>query len=149
MKLKQRINALREQINIRLYDSRERTLGTLSKGSILVAISTIIALVLYHGFELSVEQDKIVGYVVRGSIGYYLIKFLTELLYNFKPRQFLLDRRWEALLMAFLIIDILTINIAHVELLSTFGQFIGIPGLRSGFVLMLQFYVLIIVGLEL
>ena len=148
MKLKQRINALREQINIRLYDSRDRVLGTLSKGSILVALFTIVALVGYHGFQLSEEQNKIVGFVVRGSIGYYLLKFLTELLYNFKPKQFLLDRRWEALLMAFLIINILSINLAQVELLSTLGQFIGIPGLRSGFVFMLQFYVLIIVGLE-
>lgn len=143
-----RLNAVRELINIRLYDSRDRVLNVLSKGSLFVALSTIVSLVFYHGFELDASQNQTVGYIVRASIGYYLIKFLLELFYNFQPKQFLKDRKWEALLMLFLVLDIVAINTAHVELLSALGNFIGVPGLQSGFLLMLQFYFLIIVGLE-
>lgn len=143
-----KVNAFRERVNIRLYDSRDGVLLWLSRGSIFVAFATIIALVIYHGFALSEANNKVVGYIVRASIGYYLVKFILELLYNFQPLQFLYRRRWEALLMLFLVTDIVVINTAHVEMLNALGQFIGIPGLQDGFLLFLQFYFLIIVGLE-
>src|SRR6056300_567286 len=120
----------------------------MSRGSLFVALFTIISLVIYHGFALEEAQNQVVGYIVRASIGYYLIKFILELFYNFQPLQFLKSRKWEALLMLFLITDIVVINTAHVEILSSIGQFIGVPGLQSGFLIVLQFYFLVIVGLE-
>jgi Trk-type K+ transport system membrane component len=120
----------------------------LSRGSVLVALTTLIALVFYHGFELEAHQNKVVGYVVRGSIGYYLVKYLLELLYNFHPIQFLKDRKWEGILMLFLIVDILIINLAGFELLNEAGLFLKIPGLQESFLIVLQCYVLVIVGLE-
>ena len=107
MSIESRFNALRERINIRLYDSRDFMLRLLSRGSVLVALSTLVALVFYHGYTLEPHQNTVIGYIVRGSIGYYLIKFLLELFYNFHPKQFLKDRKWESALMLFLIIDIL------------------------------------------
>ena len=148
MSLESRLNALRERINIKLYDSRELVLPMLSRGSVLVALTTLIALVFYHGFELEAHQNKVVGYVVRGSIGNYLVKYLLELLYNFHPIQFLKDRKWEGILMLFLIVDILIINLAGFELLNEAGLFLKIPGLQESFLIVLQCYVLVIVGLE-
>jgi trk system potassium uptake protein TrkH len=120
----------------------------LTRGSVLVAFTTLVALVFYHGFELQAHQNKVVGYVVRGSIGYYLVKYLLELLYNFHPIQFLKDRKWEGILMLFLIVDILIINLAGFELLNEAGLFLKIPGLQESFLIVLQCYVLVIVGLE-
>lgn len=148
MSLESRLNALRERINIKLYDSREFVLRMLSRGSVLVALTTLIALVFYHGFELEARQNKLVGYIVRGSIGYYLVKYLLELLYNFHPIQFLKDRKWEGILMLFLIVDILIINLTGFELLNEAGLLLKIPGLQESFLIVLQCYVLVIVGLE-
>lgn len=120
----------------------------LSRGSVLVALTTLIALVFYHGFELEARQNTVVGYVVRGSIGYYLVKYLLELLYNFHPIQFLKDRKWEGILMLFLIVDILIINLTGFELLNEAGLLLKIPGLQESFLIVLQCYVLVIVGLE-
>lgn len=148
MSLESRLNALRERINIKLYDSREFVLRMLSRGSVLVALTTLVALVFYHGFELEARQNAVVGYVVRGSIGYYLVKYLLELLYNFHPIQFLKDRKWEGILMLFLIVDILIINLTGFELLNEAGLHLKIPGLQESFLIVLQCYVLVIVGLE-
>ena len=148
MSIESRFNALRERINIRLYDSRDFMLRLLSRGSVLVALSTLVALVFYHGYTLEPHQNTIIGYIVRGSIGYYLIKFLLELFYNFHPKQFLKDRKWESALMLFLIIDILVINVTGFELLNQAGLLLKIPGLQESFLIVLQCYVLVIVGLE-
>ncbi|MCO4791479.1 MAG: hypothetical protein KC437_05450, partial [Flavobacteriales bacterium] len=76
MSIESRFNALRERINIRLYDSRDFMLRMLSRGSVLVALTTLVALVFYHGYELEAHQNRWIGYIVRGSLGYYLVKFL-------------------------------------------------------------------------
>ena len=148
MSFKQRFNAFREQVNIRLYDSRDLVLGLLSRISFLVALITIVSLVWYHGYQLNEVQNFWVGIIVRASIGYYVVKFILELVYNFQPWEFIKARKWEAILMLFLILDILVINLGGVEILSAIGNAIGISSLQSGFVLLLQFYVGIIVFLE-
>lgn len=148
MSFKQRFNAFREQVNIRLYDSRDLVLGLLSRISFLVALTTIVSLVWYHGYQLNEVQNFWVGIIVRASIGYYVVKFILELVYNFQPWEFIKARKWEAILMLFLILDILVINLGGVEILSAIGNAIGISSLQSGFVLLLQFYVGIIVFLE-
>ena len=56
MSIESRFNALRERINIRLYDSRDFMLRMLSRGSVLVALTTLVALVFYHGYELEAHQ---------------------------------------------------------------------------------------------
>lgn len=148
MSFKQRFNAFREQVNIRLYDSRDLVLGLLSRISFLVALTTIVSLVWYHGYQLNEVQNFWVGIIVRASIGYYVVKFILELVYNFQPWEFIKARKWEAILMLFLILDISVINLGGVEILSAIGNAIGISSLQSGFVLLLQFYVGIIVFLE-
>lgn len=148
MSFKQRFNAFREQVNIRLYDSRDLVLGLLSRISFLVALTTIVSLVWYHGYQLNDVQNFWVGIIVRASIGYYVVKFILELVYNFQPWEFIKARKWEAILVLFLILDISVINLGGVEILSAIGNVIGISSLQSGFVLLLQFYVGIIVFLE-
>ena len=148
MSFKQRFNAFREQVNIRLYDSRDLVLGLLSRISFLVALTTIVSLVWYHGYQLNEVQNFWVGIIVRASIGYYVVKFILELVYNFQPWEFIKARKWEAILVLFLILDISVINLGGVEILSAIGNVIGISSLQSGFVLLLQFYVGIIVFLE-
>ena len=88
MSLDNQIKTIRERVNIRLYDSRDSALKLLSFGSLFVALFTIVSLVIYHGFQLNDVQNKIIGYIVRGSIGYYLVKFIIELITIFNPVNF-------------------------------------------------------------
>lgn len=148
MGIKQRINVAREFINIRLYDSRNFVMSSLATGSLFVATFTLLVLVFYHGFDLDEGRNLLVGYIVRGSIAFYLVKFFLELFYDFHPWQFLKKRKWEAFLMLFIILDILSINILDFEILNKIGQYFKIAGLQDSFLLFLQGYFLVIVGLE-
>ena len=123
-------------------------MSSLATGSLFVATFTLMVLVFYHGYELDASKKAIVGYVVRGSIAYYLLKYFLELFYNFNPLQFLKDRKWEGFLMLFLIIDIISINAFGFEILNQLGRVLRIPGLQESFLLFLQAYFLVIVGLE-
>jgi len=123
-------------------------MSSLATGSLFVATFTLMVLVFYHGYDLDAGKKIIVGYVVRGSIAYYLLKYFLELFYNFNPLQFLKDRKWEGFLMLFLIIDIISINAFGFEILNQLGRVLRIPGLQESFLIFLQAYFLVIVGLE-
>lgn len=148
MSLKERFNAFRERVNIRLYNSRGPVLAFFSRGSLWVALITLTSLVFYHGYKLSPEQNHIVGLIVRGSIAFYLLKFLIEVVYHFRPKQLFLDRKWETALMIFLFLDILCINLFDFELMNALGSYLGIRSFRASFLILIQVYFIAIVGLE-
>ena len=50
--------------------------------------------------------------------------------------------------MLFLIVDIVIINLTGFELLNEAGLLLKIPGLQESFLIVLQCYVLVIVGLR-
>ena len=133
-------------MNILLYDSRDFVLGALSRISFLVALSQF-SLVIFHG-NLNDAQNHIIGLIIKILHKLLLIEISDRGYLQFPSVGVCEARKWEAILMAFLVLDILVINIQGVELLSFLGDAIGVSSLHSGFVLLLQFNVMIIVFLE-
>lgn len=147
--LKRRINAFRERVNIRLYDSRDRVLRDLRTAGTLISSLTILALVYFHGFQLDLADHAVVEFIVKFSIGFYLLKYVMEFVYSFSPIQHLKETKWEGILMAFLFLNILSINIFGTEIMSFVGGVLGIDALDQFFLLFIQGYFLLIVFLEL
>lgn len=144
-----KLNSIREKINIRLYDSKARVLQGLRRAGTLISITTILSLVYFHGFHLDEAHTAIVHFIIKFSIGFYIIKYLVEFIYSFSPIQHLKETKWEGLLMLYLVLDIAVINLFKVELMSSLGEYIGIEQLGGFFMLFIQAYFLLIVFLEL
>lgn len=147
--LRRRINAIRERINIRLFDSRDRVLKDLRTAGVLISSMTIFALIYFHGFKLTLAERAVVEFIVKFSIGFYLLKYVLEFVYSFSPIEHLKETKWEGILMGFLFLNILSINIFGTELMSILGKVSGLEGLDQFFLLFIQGYFLLIVFLEL
>ncbi|MDX5404109.1 MAG: hypothetical protein LPK28_01270, partial [Bacteroidota bacterium] len=114
----ERINRIRERINLRLYKSKINALAFLKWGSGIIATLTILALIYYHGFPINPQERFWITLLVKFSIGFYIVKYIIEFIYSFTPIQHLRETKWEGLLMLFLVIDIISINLFGVELMS-------------------------------
>lgn len=147
--LKRRINAFREKANIKLYDSRDRVLKDLRTAGVFISSLTILVLIGFHGFSLTLAQHAIVEFTVKFSIGFYILKYVAEFIYSFSPIQHLKATKWEGILMAFLFLNILSINVFGTEIMGFFGQVLGLEALDQFFLLFIQGYFLLIVFLEL
>lgn len=139
---------MRERINIRLFDSRDRVLSDLRKAGVLISSLTIFALIYFHGFDLSIAERSVVEFIIKFSIGFYLLKYVVEFVYSFSPVQHLKETKWEGILMAFLFLNILSINLLDTEIMSFLGKVLGMKALESFFLLFIQGYFLLIVFLE-
>lgn len=147
--LKRRVNAFRERVNIRLFDSRDKVLRDLRTAGVLISSLTILVLIYYHGFKLELEERAVVEFTIKFSIGFYLIKYIIEFIYSFSPIQHLKETKWEGILMAFLFLNILSINLFDTEIMSFVGTVLGVEALDAFFLLFIQGYFLLIVFLEL
>lgn len=147
--LQRRINALRERINIRLFDSRDRVLQDFRTAGVMISSLAILSLIYFHGFHVSLAEIAVIEFIIKFSIGFYLFKYVMEFVYSFSPIQHLKETKWEGMLMAFLFLNILSINIFGTEIMSFLGGLLGMEALEQFFVLFIQGYFLLIVFLEL
>ncbi len=116
---RQTVNRIREWINLRIYDSKIPAIRLLRYLSVPLSIAAVISLLLSHGFALEPTQKEWVDYLLKTTIGFYILKYVVEFFYSFSPLQYLKDSRWEGLLMGYMTVNILSFNLFGVEILST------------------------------
>ena len=146
--LQQRINQIREWVNLRIYDSKPSVLLWLRRISIPLSITSVAALMAYHGFQLNDAQELLVELLLKGTIAFYLIKYLIQLFFSFSPWQDIKERRWEALFMVSMALYILAVNLFDEHIIESFGQTLGLDNLEALFMIFVQGYFLLFVALE-
>ena len=96
---------LREKINLAIYDSKKGVLGTLRMLNLLVSITAILTIIYYYGYPISGETKEDLLWVIKGSFGFYVLRYFIRFFYSFKPLQFIQDNWFESILMNLLLID--------------------------------------------
>ncbi len=143
-----RINTFREWVNLRIYDSKPLVTKLLGYASAPLSIVAMAALIAYHGFKLNPAESAWVEFILKGTIGFYIFKYLMEIFYSFSPPEFIRETKWEGLLMLYMIIDILCINLLGIEIISMAGQAMGFEKLDQLFMVAIQAYFLLFAALE-
>ena len=146
--LQQRINQIREWVNLRIYDSKPGVLLWLRRISIPLSFTSVAALMAYHGFQLNDAQELLVELLLKGTIAFYLIKYLIQLFFSFSPWEDIKERRWEALFMVSMALYILAVNLFDEHIIESFGQTLGLDSLEALFMIFVQGYFLLFVALE-
>ncbi len=146
--LQQRINQIREWVNLRIYDSKPGVLLWLRRISIPLSFTSVAALMAYHGFQLNDAQELLVELLLKGTIAFYLIKYLIQLFFSFSPWEDIKERRWEALFMVSMALYILAVNLFDEHIIESFGQTLGLDNLEALFMIFVQGYFLLFVALE-
>ena len=143
------LRSFRERVNIFLFDSREQVLGALSYASLAVSIFAIGVLVYYFGYPQDDSSRSFVVMVMRGSFGFYFVKYLLGFIYSFQPSDYLRETWFEGVLMALIFINSISLFAFDFQLVRWIGTEVGFENLTSFYVLFIQVYFLFIVGIEL
>ena len=139
----------RERINVGLYHSKDRVLGVLKVLNLLVSASALFVLALYYGFTNESETAaQLLGFV-KFSFGFYVLQYITRLLYDFQPRDFLRHTWFEAAVMVVLVIEGFSDLLTGELLISRFIQSIGFNSISDFYTIFIQGYFFTIVLAEL
>lgn len=142
------VDAAREWVNLRIYNSKNPVVKGMRYLSVPISIAAIGALILFHGFKLQPADQAWVDWILKGTIGFYIFKYLLEFFYSFSPAAYLKESKWEGLLMLYMIINIISINVLNIELMSKIGGLFGFEQLDQFFMVVVQVYFLLFIALE-
>ena len=139
---------IREWVNLRIYSTKNVVIKGLRYISVPLSILAFGSLIYSYGFSLSSDKLLAINYLLKATIGFYIIKFLVEGFYSFSPIQYIKNSKWETFLMSYMIINIFLINVFDIEIISSIGKSLGLMQLEEFLMIFIQGYFLIFVALE-
>lgn len=142
------IQSIRERINLALYDSKDKVLNSFKNGSFIVAGLILSLLVYQFGFDPSDEIKDWIFYGVKASFIFYILKYLVDIIYSYEPIKFIRNSKLEGLLLLLILINAITALSLEQSLLNWIGYQLELFNLENFYILFIQFYFFIILGIE-
>ncbi len=112
--------------------------------SAVISLVTIVCIICYHGFYISLETKNIIREIIYGSLCFYIIKYFIFLFYSLHRKEFLKKSWFEGLVIFLLIAQFLSVNIFHYNV-----DFFQSENFENSYLLFIQVYFLVIVLVEL
>ena len=139
------IREFRERVNLLIYDSKRIVLGTLSILNVLVSLTAIGVLVYNYGFEQTADSKEMCFRIIESSFGFYILRFLIKLLYNFNPLKFLKSNWFEGTIMLLLIVEGFNYNFMGGMVLKPIFKSIGFTDFGAFSTIFVQLFIFIII----
>ncbi|MFO7616762.1 MAG: potassium transporter TrkG [Bacteroidales bacterium] len=139
----------RERVNLRLFESKSRVLGSLTWLTLIFSLISLMAIVYYYGFPQSPDSIRTVQLVIRLSLWFYIFKYLVRIFYDFHPGIFIRENRLDGIVFLFLVAEQVLYLITGGDYFNRlFSKLIDIQ-VGDLSILAVQLYFFIIVGVEL
>jgi len=143
------LQSIREKVNLAIYDSKEKVLKNLKGLSFVVSLIAVGTLIYYYGFPTTQSTREALLTIIKLSFAFYIIRYLIRLFYTFEMANFLKSTWFEGLLMLLLTADGIGSIFYNTTLEQVLFAKIDVETFTPFYVLFIQLYLLIIVGIEL
>lgn len=143
------IPALREAINLRLYDHKSGVTLTLRVMSVCISLVALLALIYYHGYPTTPDQNEWITRIIQLSLGFYVFKYFVRILFDWHPRVFFRNTWLEGILILLIVLNSISRWLFDFPLITRIGQWVGILSLDNFLLLFIQGYLLVMVAVEL
>ncbi|MGA0435779.1 MAG: hypothetical protein ACO3MV_08925, partial [Flavobacteriales bacterium] len=138
----------RERVNVFLYGSKNGVLASLKALNLLVSVSALFVLAIYYGFPDESDTATQLLQFVKFSFGFYVFQYLTRLLYDFQPREFLKRTWFEGAVMTVLVVEGISDLLTGELVIGKFTQSIGFDSISDFYTIFIQGYFFTIVVAE-
>jgi trk system potassium uptake protein TrkH len=135
----------REKVNLFIYDSKPRVLGTLSFLNVLVSLAAIGVLIYYYGFNLTKDVKELCFNILEFSFGFYILRFLIKIFYDFHPPTFIRKNWFETIVIVLLLIEGVAYNVFDTMLIEPIFKSIGFSEFGDFSMIFVQLFVFIII----
>jgi Trk-type K+ transport system membrane component len=144
-----KLQEIRERINVFLYGSKERVLSALKLFNLVVSTSALFVLAIYYGYpNESSTAAQLLGFV-KGTFAFYVLQYITRILYDYHPVRFIRKTWFEATVMTVLVIEGACDLLTGELLISRLSSSIGFDSISDFSTLFIQGYFFTVVLAEL
>ncbi len=114
----------------------------------IISVIALLSLIYYHGNPISESGRLWIERIIRFSLGFYVFKYFTKLFYDFHPFQYIKSTWPEGFLVLLITINSISKFFFSFPMIERFGGAIQILTLDDFFMLFIQAYLLVMVGVE-
>jgi len=144
-----KLHEIRERINVFLYGSKERVLNGLKLFNLVVSTSALFVLAIYYGYpNESATAAQLLGFV-KGTFAFYVLQYITRILYDYHPLRYIRKTWFEAAVMAVLVVEGVSDLLTGELLISRLSSSIGFESISDFSTLFIQGYFFTVVVAEL
>ena len=138
------IKEIRERINLLIYDSKPIVLKVLSALNFVVSFTAVSTLVYYYGFRLTEFSQEVCFIILQSSFGFYILRFLIKLFYDFHPPTFIKKNWFETIIMFLLMVEGIAYNFFGSMIVEPIFISIGFKDFGAFSMIFVQLFVFII-----
>ncbi len=139
---------LKEQIYLFLYKHRELVLRRLMILRVLASVLALGIFIYYYGFPHPDDVSRLLINITKGIFGFFVLSYIIRVILAIDSRVYLRESRFEGVLILFLMIDVVSVFVFNNNLLENFFQQFDIENFTPFYILSIQAYLLLLVGLE-
>ncbi len=143
------LKRLKEILNIFIYDRQQQVLSVFQYLTFFASIVSLSILVYYYGFSLSEERSTFLINAIKIMFVIYILNYMARLFFALKSFQFLKSNILEGILIFLLLLDVVGLYFYDFELLHMLSDLIGIKNFNAFYILFIQLYIMLLVGIEL
>src|SRR5690606_38909812 len=138
------LKEFREKVNLKIYDAKPKVLGALTILNVIVSSAAIGTLVYYYGFHVTPSEQKICFTILEVSFGFYILRFLTKLFFDFHPPSFIRNNWFETIIIALLLIEGIAYNLFGGMIIEPIFKSIGFKDFGAFSIVFVQLFVFLI-----
>lgn len=139
------MRALREKVNLYLYDSKTKVLGILSFLNVLVSLTALGVLIYYYGFRLTPESKETCFKILEISFGFYILRYLLKFVYDFNPREFIRNNWFEGGIVLLLLVEGVAYNLFDTMVIEPVFISLGFEDFGAFSTIFVQLFIFIII----
>lgn len=144
-----RVDKVREFINIRLFRHKSYVLQVMRILSILVSLLATGTIIYYHGFPETPSIQRFTVLIIKISLSFYVFKYFVKIFYHFHPIEFIKSTAFEGTILLLILLDGLASLVFGESAVRSIFMSIGMPNMTVYYALFIQVYFLLIIAIEL
>lgn len=142
------LREIKEKIGLFLYTNKDQVLSYLRILRVIASISALVIFILYYGFPNTSTESETLIRITKSIFGFFVFSYFVRVFFALNSWQYIIESRFEAVLIFLLLIDVVSVFVFQVNLLENlFNQF-DIENFTPIYILAIQSYLLLLVGLE-
>ncbi len=139
---------IKEKVGLFLYPHKDLVLSRLRFLRVLASLGALAIFILYYGFPNSPENAAYLIKLTKSIFGFFVLSYAVRVFFAADSWAYLRSSRFEAGLILLLLLDVVSVFILRVNLLENFFHSLDIENFTPFYILSIQAYLLLLVGLE-
>lgn len=139
---------IKEHIYLFLYKHRELVLRRLMILRVLASFLALGVFIYYYGFPHPDQVSRLLINITKGIFGFFVLSYIIRVILAIDSRVYLRESRFEGILILLLMIDVVSVFVFNNNLLENFFEQFDIENFTPFYILSIQAYLLLLVGLE-